>query len=192
MSASHHEAPHSPLLPDADRPHLPPASDGTVTPTGRAGQQTLRAVHEHLRQELAQIQHAAAQVAAGQLTAAEARSLINTMTLRQNYWTFGAFCAQYCRVVTVHHTIEDRYMFPALREEDEALSAVLNRLGEEHEIIAEVLDRFDRQLVDMLANPDGVEEIRAMAEELGDALLSHFAYEENELLGPLGRSSIVV
>jgi hemerythrin-like domain-containing protein len=149
-------------------------------------------VHDHLRQELAEIQQAAASVAAGRLDPASARSLINRMTMRQNYWTLGTFCAQYCRVVSIHHTIEDRHMFPALRREDEALSAVLARLGEEHEIIAEVIERFDRVLVAMLTEPSGVAEVRRLASELGDALLSHLAYEENELLGPLGRSSIVV
>ena len=83
-------------------------------------------------------------------------------------------------------------MFPALRREDEALSAVLARLGEEHEIIAAVVERFDRALVAMLTEPSGVGEVQRLARELGDALLSHLAYEENELLGPLGRSSIVV
>ncbi|MBV9279024.1 MAG: hemerythrin domain-containing protein [Chloroflexi bacterium] len=94
--------------------------------------------------------------------------------------------------MTIHHTIEDRHMFPALRREDEALSAVLNRLQEEHEIIAEVVERFDRALVGMMTDPSGIDEVRRLAKELGDALLSHLAYEENELLGPLGRSSIVV
>ncbi len=83
-------------------------------------------------------------------------------------------------------------MFPGLRKEDAALSAVLNRLSEEHEIIAEVVEQFDRTLVAMMADPSGVEEVRRIANELEDALLSHLTYEENELLGPLGRSSIVV
>jgi hemerythrin-like domain-containing protein len=149
-------------------------------------------VHNHLRQELAEIQTAAIAVAEGRLDPAAARSLINRMTVRQNYWTLGAFCAQYCRVVAIHHTLEDRHLFPALHREDEGLSTVLNRLGEEHEIIAEVIEQFDRSLVAMMTDPSGVEEVRRVANELGDALLSHLAYEENELLGPLGRSSIVV
>lgn len=49
-----------------------------------------------------------------------------------------------------------------------------------------------RRLVDMLTDPNGIEEIRRLADELGGALLSHLAHEENELLGPLGRSSIAV
>jgi hemerythrin-like domain-containing protein len=75
------------------------------------------------------------------------RALINRLTLRQNYWTLGAFCAQYCRILSLHHTIEDQVMFLELRGENGSLSDVLERLSEEHEVIAEVLDRFDRALV---------------------------------------------
>jgi hypothetical protein len=192
-SAEQESVPRSALFDERDRPHVEEAvQGGSITPAGRASQQTLLQVHDHLRGELAEIVRVAGEVAEGRMGAAAARSLINQMTLRQNYWTLGTFCAQYCRVVTIHHTIEDRHMFPALRREDEALSAVLSRLGEEHEIIAAVIDRFDRALVRLLTDPQGVEEVRSMATELQDGLLSHFAYEENELLGPLGRSSITV
>jgi hypothetical protein len=68
-----------------------------------AGAQTLLAVHEHLRQELDQLREIMGQVAAGRAGAERARSHLHHMTMRQNYWTFGAFCAAYCRVVTVHH-----------------------------------------------------------------------------------------
>jgi hemerythrin-like domain-containing protein len=185
-------APTSPLLDEDARPHVIHADDRPPTPSGAASQQTLLQVHSHLRQELSEIQGAAAQVADGRLSPTAARSLISRMTVRQNYWTLGAFCAQYCRVVTVHHTIEDRHMFPALRREDEALTSVLSRLSEEHEIIAEVVERFDRSLVALIEDPSGISEVQRLAHELGDALLSHLAYEEDELLGPLGRSSILV
>jgi hemerythrin-like domain-containing protein len=185
-------APISPLLDETARPHVRHSDDGPSTPSGAASQQTLLQVHNHLRQELSEIQGAAAQVADGRLSPAAARSLINRMTVRENYWTLGAFCAQYCRIVTVHHTIEDSHMFPALRREDEALSAVLDRLKDEHEIIAEVVERFDRSLVALIEDPSVIADVRKLANELGDALLSHLAYEEDELLGPLGRSHILV
>lgn len=184
--------PTSNLLDEASRPHMKQLDERPLTSMGQAGAQTLRLVHDHLRQELAEILRAAEEVASGGLYPEAARSLLSRMAIRQNFWTFGAFCAQYCRVVTVHHTIEDHHMFPALQREDESLSAVLTRLTEEHEIIAEVVDRFDRILADMLTNPAGVEKVQELARELSDALLSHLAYEENELLGPLGRSNIVV
>jgi len=184
--------PSSDLLPDDARPRAAARPTSPTTPAGRLSQQTLLQVHDHLRQELVEIQEAVAAVAAERLDPEAARSLISRLTLRQNDWTLGLFCARYCRVVSIHHTIEDRHMFPDLRQEDETLSAVLARLAEEHEIIAEVLERFDRTLVAMMTAPSGITEVRRLATELGEALLSHLAYEENELLGPLGRSSIAV
>ncbi len=82
--------------------------------------------------------------------------------------------------------------FPALRGEDSALSAVLKRLGEEHEIIAEVVERVDHVLSDMIADASNISEVRRVVDELGDALVSYLAYEDDKLLGPLGRSSIAV
>lgn len=185
-------APRSAALDEDARPRLPKAPGAVVTPDGRRNQETLLGVHEHLRQELEQIREAAAAVAAGQLDPAAARSLMNKLTIRQNYWTLGAFCAQYCRVVSIHHTIEDQHLFPGLRREEAALGPVLDRLHWEHEVIAEVLDGFDRALVAMMRDPAGVEAVRRVADELRDALLSHLAYEEDELLGPLGTSAIIV
>ena len=46
------------------------------------------------------------------------RSFINRMTIRQNNWTLGTFCETYCRVVTHHHTLEDRSVFPHLRRSE--------------------------------------------------------------------------
>ena len=54
--------------------------------------------------------------------AAAARSFITRMTIRQNHWTLGTFCETYCRVVTQHHTLEDRSVFPHLRRSDPALA----------------------------------------------------------------------
>jgi alkanesulfonate monooxygenase SsuD/methylene tetrahydromethanopterin reductase-like flavin-dependent oxidoreductase (luciferase family)/hemerythrin-like domain-containing protein len=185
-------APSSVLLDEAVRPRLPKEANPVVTANGARSQQTLLGVHEHLRRELDQIREAAAQVAAGTLEPAAARSLINSLTIRQNFWALGSFCAQYCRVVTIHHTIEDQHLFPGLWREQEALGPVLDRLHEEHEIIAAVIDRFDHALTAMVNAPDGVVQVQHVADELHDALLSHLAYEEEELLGPLGHSAVLV
>jgi hypothetical protein len=59
-------------------------------------------------------------------------------------------------------------------------------------VIAAVLDRFDRALVAMMGDSRRIEDVRLIADELNAALLSHLAYEEDELLEPLGRSAILV
>ncbi len=123
--------------------HLP--SRGSQKSSGN--HRNLVAVHDHLRAELRQIRSAVEDVASGALEPEAARNLINRMTMRQNRWTLGSFCAAYCRVVTIHHTIEDTHLFPALAADAPGLQPVLHRLEAEHEVIADVLDRFDRALV---------------------------------------------
>ncbi|MCW2565959.1 MAG: fgd1 [Mycobacterium sp.] len=168
------------------------AEHETVSPAGRAGQQTLLAVHAHLRQELDQLRTVAEDVARGRMSAAQARSHLNQMTMRQNYWTLGAFCAAYCRVVSVHHAIEDQRMFRDLRDADSGLGPVLDRLGEEHEVIAQLLTEVDAALVTMMADESSLDDARAAIDRFADVLLTHLAYEEEQLLEPIGRLSIDV
>jgi hemerythrin-like domain-containing protein len=157
---------------------------------GRAGQEMLLAIHQHLRQELARLQDVIMEVREGRSTAAEARSYLNTMTMRQNYWTLGAFCAAYCRVVSMHHAIEDQQLFRDLEEADRSLGSVLARLKHEHEGIAEVLREVDAALVAMVADEQRLDETRTAVERLSDALLAHLKYEEEQLLEPIGRLAI--
>ena len=150
----------------------------------------LVSVHAHLRYELEQIRNVVAEVAAGHSTAAVARSLINEMSMRQNYWSLGAFCATYCRVLTIHHAIEDSNLFVDLRSRDESLGPVIERLSEEHEVVAAVLTRLDAALVAMVENPQNLGTVQNEVDRLTDVLLSHLDYEEEELLGPIARLGI--
>jgi hemerythrin-like domain-containing protein len=120
--------------------------------------------------------------------AATARSFITRMTIRQNHWTLGTFCETYCRVVTQHHTLEDRSVFPHIQRSDPALAPVIERLEEEHETIADLLERVDRALVALVSSgDDGIAGVQRAVGLLNDALLSHFSYEERELVEPLAR-----
>lgn len=150
----------------------------------------LKAIHDGLRAELAQVRDLIGQVRAGQLEVGRARSIINTMTMRQNNWTLGAYCESYCRIVTGHHTLEDRSIFRHLRQVDPALVAVVDRLEAEHHTVAELLESVDRALVGLVAAPsDGtggtaaIDELSAAMDALADALLAHLAFEE-ESIGP--------
>ena len=65
---------------------------------------------------------------------------------------------------------------------------MLDRLHEEHEVIADLLERVDAALISLVAHePDGMRNVHAAIDLLTDALLSHFAYEERELIEPLAR-----
>ncbi|WP_246456313.1 hemerythrin domain-containing protein [Nocardioides mesophilus] len=176
------------LWDESARPQVEPLPGTTYDERGRAEGRHLIDVHDHLRGEIEQLRELVGQVAAGQLGAGAARSAISTMTLRQNSWTLGTYCATYCRVVTTHHTIEDVSMFPHLRRSDARLAPVIDRLEEEHHVIAEVLERVDAALVAMVGHPEqDVAPVRHAVDLLTDVLLSHLAYEEQQLVEPLAR-----
>lgn len=166
-----------------------PAPDPARTYTARekAAGRHLVDVHDHLRQELAEVRRLVEEVTSGAMDPGLARSHINTMTMRQNNWTVGVYCESYCRVVTTHHTIEDQTLFPRLRRADPRLVPVVDRLEQEHHAIHEVLEGVDRALVAFVAEPDGHKALRAAMDLLTDTLLSHLSYEERELVEPLAR-----
>lgn len=180
-----------PSRPSASAPSGAPT---TYTPAQLAAPQHLIDIHDQLREELTRVREVVDQVREGHLQVGQARSIINTMTMRQNAWTLGAFCQSYCRIVTGHHTLEDRSVFPHLRRAEPGVAPVLDRLEEEHEVIADVLDRLDRALV-ALVDEEGygvqgrqaLDELSHSVDLLTDTLLSHLSYEERELSGPLAR-----
>lgn len=151
-------------------------------------------IHDHLRSELAQLRQVVEQVRQGHLSVGQARSVINTMSMRQNNWTLGAYCESYCRVVTGHHTLEDRSVFPHLRRAEPGLAPVLDRLQEEHEVIHELLDAVDRALVGLVSvdgygreEAEALQDLSDSIDELADNLLAHLTYEEEALFAPLAR-----
>ena len=127
----------------------------------------------------------------GSTDPARARSAINEMTMRQNNWTVGAYCAAYCRMLTTHHSLEDQSMFPRLRRGDPRLAPVIDRLACEHTVIHDVLENLDRALVDFVGPQHSERGLRQAIDTLTDTLLSHLSYEERELVEPLARLGIM-
>ncbi|WP_261561802.1 LLM class flavin-dependent oxidoreductase [Frankia tisae] len=179
------------LWDESTRPVGPPAPEGHVySPRAQAVGHHLVDVHDNLRQELANVRDVIGQVIQGTLAVGDARSMINMMTLRQNDWTLGAYCASYCRVVTQHHALEDAQIFPHLRRSDADLAPVIDRLEAEHLVIHEVLEGVDTALVRIIGRsgqPDDLTELQEAVDVLTDTLLSHLSYEEREILEPLAR-----
>ena len=155
------------------------------TPEQQAAAQHLVDVHDALRSELVQLRDVVAQVSHGIADVGVARSVLNTMTLRQNSWTLGAYCASYCRIVTGHHSLEDRSVFPHLRAASPEVGPVIDRLEQEHHVIAGVLEDVDRALVALVEDASRFGELQDAMDLLTDTLLSHLAYEERELSHPL-------
>ncbi len=167
-----------------------PSREQVVTGALGPNAQHLKDIHDHLRSELTQVRGIVEQVRAGHLQVGQARSAINTMTMRQNSWTLGAYCESYCRIVTAHHTLEDRSVFPHLRAVDPALGSVVDRLEAEHVTVHGLVDRLDRALVGLVgtsgygnAGVSALDELAASVDALTTTLLDHLAYEEGAI-GP--------
>jgi Hemerythrin HHE cation binding domain len=175
------------LWDESTRPDCPqPPANAAYSPLGRAIAGHLVQVHDHLRTELAQIRDLIGQ-AGDEMDVAQARSAINQMTLRSNSWTLGAYCASYCRMVTGHHSLEDRAVFPHLRASEPGLGPVIDRLASEHEVIHQVLQDVDAELVELVRGSGDLARLQQAADVLTDVLLSHLAYEEAQLVEPLAR-----
>ncbi|MPZ62774.1 MAG: LLM class flavin-dependent oxidoreductase [Propionibacteriales bacterium] len=177
-------------LGEVSRPRAPRPEAATRIPGGNGSRLVL--VHNSLRNEMRQLRDAVAEVAAGTSEAGAVRSMIDRLTLRQNFWTLGSFCASYCRILTTHHTIEDEAMFPALAAQQESLAPVVERLQHEHEVIAEVLVDLDAALVALMEDDTKLADVQDQVALLDLLLNSHLDYEEEELVEPLDRLNIAL
>ncbi len=83
-------------------------------------------------------------------------------------------------------------MFPGLVAAQESLRPVIERLEAEHEVIAALLTGLDAALVAMVTDPSGLDAVHRQVSALSEALLSHLAYEEEELVEPLSRLELDV
>ncbi|BET47099.1 hypothetical protein RGQ21_20810 [Kitasatospora aureofaciens] len=180
-----------PLWDESTRPSGPPADPERRYP--RREQEPARnlvAAHDQLRADLDRLREVVREVLADALAPGDARAEIQRLSMRQNSWTLGAYCASYCRITTLHHTREDEDLFPHLRRSDPRLGEVLDRLTEEHHVIQVLIERVDRELVAFVREEGGERErqaLRAAMDLLTDAFLSHLAYEERELIEPMAR-----
>ena len=140
---------------ERNRPSAPlPDPSATYSDDGRQVAQHLIEVHDHLRAELLKVRDIVEQVKSGTLSPQAARTEVAELTLRQNDWVMGAYCASYCRTVATHHSLEDEAVFPYLRRTDDGLRPVIDRLEAEHRVIHEVLEE-DRRGAHRFRGPAG-------------------------------------
>jgi alkanesulfonate monooxygenase SsuD/methylene tetrahydromethanopterin reductase-like flavin-dependent oxidoreductase (luciferase family) len=156
------------------------------TDQGRRVSKQLIEVHNMLRGELSDLRGILWQVRDETMRASDARAALNKMALRQNDWTLGTLCTRYCGVVEQHHSVEDASVFPHLTSREPQLKPVIDRLTKEHVVIHDAIQEVDRALVQHMTRPD-YDVIQGAIDYLTDALLSHLAYEEQELVEPLAR-----
>ncbi|HOB03850.1 MAG TPA: hemerythrin domain-containing protein [Propionibacteriaceae bacterium] len=175
---------------ESTRPEPGDGQPRTYPPAKAGAPQHLIDIHDHLRSELEQVRDLARQVREGAKDVGAARSELHEMSIRQNSWTLGAYCQSYCRIVTGHHGLEDRSVFPHLRRADPTLAPVLDRLEAEHLVIHDLLNEIDRALVTLVTDgPEGLGQLDAVVDLFTDALLSHLSYEERQLVDALAEHS---
>lgn len=98
-----------------------------------------------------------------------------------------AHCQAFCSAVSRHHTGEDDGAFPALAELHPELRPVLEELGRDHHLVAEIL----RGLEELLGRPGpdtrpvDAQRVRTELDSLAALLESHFVYEEKRLVAVL-------
>jgi hypothetical protein len=174
---------------EATRPTLGEPEDTAYAAHELGAAEHLVQIHDHLRAELDRLQGMVGEVRRGLLAVGDARAGVAAMTLRQNNWTLGAYCQSYCGFVNGHHSLEDASVFPHLRAREPDVAPVVDRLHQEHQVIHHLLDELDRALVALVRSGESTEldPLDATLGLLSDRLLSHLAYEERELRGPLVR-----
>ncbi|NUW37543.1 hemerythrin domain-containing protein [Nonomuraea sp. SMC257] len=91
-------------------------------------------------------------------------------------------CLTFCEALHAHHGGEDDVLFPHLDGLHPELAAVLDRLRDEHQVVARLLARI-RTLVGALeAQGGGADEVGEELERLARELEAHLDYEEEQLV----------
>ncbi|MCF6378188.1 hemerythrin domain-containing protein [Nocardioides KLBMP 9356] len=168
---------------DATRPRV--AGSIELTPGQKVGGLHLRQIHDHFRQQLETMTRAVEAVrdGTGELDAVRAgvHGLAPALTAQQA----AGLCRQVCTMLTMHHSIEDQAMFPAVATLED-YAPVAARLAEEHLVIHDHLEKVDGLAVASYSDSSRIADLVEAVAELRSDLESHFTYEETEMAEPLG------
>ena len=159
---------------------------GRPNPRGEAMAAELKWVHDMIRHDLGVIRQMAADTEAGQ-PAGAIRGAIQSLASGSAVWQLKVSCLQHCRFVHSHHTHESMLLFPALRQSNPALNAVVDKLEADHAHISGLLDEVEAAS-DQLGQPGEPairERLATALRTLSDDLLAHLQYEEEHISGTL-------
>lgn len=176
---------------DSTRPRAPTL---TITTEQTRPMRSLAAIHEHHRRNMRVLRQVIHDVGKGEQTAIDLQNSLNELNIFDNYRLFGNLCGQHCEIISMHHSIEDQAMFPALRGRNEGLNKVVERLSAEHKVVHQLLVKLSNAAAVLNETPNAsqyaiVVEIYETFERL---LLSHFGYEEEEIGPALGFYNISI
>lgn len=130
----------------------------------------LRAAHVKLRAALAVARESIDASADGQAGAATARPV-----------ELALYCIGFCTALDAHHRSEDGALFPELRSERPELAPVIEKLMQDHAMLAHLLSSF-REAAERESEPA---DLHRHLDGIAAIMESHFAYEERQLLAPL-------
>jgi Hemerythrin HHE cation binding domain len=158
------------------------ARERNEAPFGIAVHRQLKLIHQMLRNDLTLCRELAADVASG-ASSDEVRQRVAEMRENSPLSTLRVNCLYHCRVVHMHHHIEDADMFPALRRSNPELGAVVDRLESDHRAISTLLDEVESsaQHLDDRSTSDVRDRLVTALRDLATRLLEHLAYEEENI-----------
>jgi hypothetical protein len=89
-------------------------------------------------------------------------------------------CLGFCAAIHTHHTGEDRQLLPALRAAAPELAPVIDKLTEDHALVAGILQQV-RELLTPGPSPSRPGTLARELDGLTAILESHFSYEERRI-----------
>jgi len=145
-------------------------------------------IHDHFRGHMILLRKVLDKVELGEATLEELRNQTEALPMLNNYRRFGSLCGQHCRIVEMHQTIEDQALLPVLKQKNNSLKLVVDRLIAEHEIVHELLIRLvdASNLLVRDPVPENFASARELYESFESVLLSHLGYEEEEIGDAIG------
>lgn len=147
----------------------PIPQDGPPKTNAGSMAEYLKVVHDAFRRELSLIREefAGADIGGSTGSSLGAQLRVNCLTL--------------CQGLHNHHTGEDLGIFPLVADRHPALAPVLDRLRQEHERIAELLEELRGVLAE---DPQATDpsRVRSRVERLTTELEAHLTYEEEQLI----------
>ncbi|AZS39739.1 MULTISPECIES: hemerythrin domain-containing protein [Microbacterium] len=91
------------------------------------------------------------------------------------------YCIGFCAALDGHHGAEDRQLFPSLRAEHPELGGVIDKLMQDHSMLAHLL----ASLRSAAERGDDAATIGGHLDGIAAIMESHFRFEEREILEPL-------
>ena len=143
--------------------------------------QELLWIHSVIRRDLEIVEQLAADVGNG-LPGDAVQDALEELKTRGPLWQLKVNCLRYCRFVHLHHNAEDVLLFPRLRETDNDIGPVVDKLEADHRRVSDDLDEVEAAAMH-LTNGDSEAARERVADGLNvlaENLLAHLDFEERE------------